>query len=287
MQKIRAIKCFAVFAVFLSFTSASCADQKSIEFAISTVKEFCLVGTQYDVKADIEGNLSFLKKLPGLSGSASVNVRSSPGAAAILDEKIRLFADTQVRDCMKPYIGKIVDAILSTEETPRPRAIPMGPSSPVKTVINDAQPKLTDTEPKKPSPQKSTVLSREIVLQRIIDARQPPLLFVVGQDSISTTSIRYLQALVEKLRPYPELQIQLIPVISRSAPTGKGEPKPNEISFARQIKVRDALVKAGFMSEFIVLIKDRSYANSQNEIYDDAGSSLEAGIEIELIRQGR
>jgi hypothetical protein len=85
--------------------------------AISAVKQLCLSGTQFDLKADVKGNLQLIRLTPGAEGSASVNVRNSTGAAAIFDDKVRQVADEDIRNCIKPYIGKIVEAILGSDTT--------------------------------------------------------------------------------------------------------------------------------------------------------------------------
>jgi len=85
--------------------------------AIQAVKQLCLSGAQFDLKADVSGNLTLVKLAPGAQGSVSVNVRKSEGAAAIFDEKIRKIADDDTRNCMKPYIKRIVDAILGQSDS--------------------------------------------------------------------------------------------------------------------------------------------------------------------------
>jgi hypothetical protein len=88
------------------------AQSAKVDRAIKAVKELCLVGTQYDLRADTKGNLTLTQGLPNGQGSVSVNVRESTGAAAVFDDKVRLAADADIRECIKPHIGKIVDAIL-------------------------------------------------------------------------------------------------------------------------------------------------------------------------------
>jgi hypothetical protein len=88
--------------------------------AISAVKQLCLAGTQFDLKADARGNLTLEKLQPGGTGSVSVNVRNSTGAAAIFDDKVRQIADEDIRRCIQPHISKIVDAILGQNENPQP-----------------------------------------------------------------------------------------------------------------------------------------------------------------------
>ena len=88
--------------------------------AISAVQQLCLAGTQFDLKADVNGNLTLLKLTPGGQGSVSVNVRNSTGAAAIFDDKIRQVADEDIRRCIQPYIARIIDAILSQNSNGQP-----------------------------------------------------------------------------------------------------------------------------------------------------------------------
>lgn len=96
----------------LCLCSSAFAQNTKTDRAIKAVKELCLTGTQFDLKADAKGNLTLRKLLPGGEGSVSVNVRESSGAAAIFDEKIRQIADEDIRRCIQPHIEKIIDAIL-------------------------------------------------------------------------------------------------------------------------------------------------------------------------------
>ena len=98
-------------ALIFVFSGAVAVENK-VDKAVAVVKELCLSGTQFDLKTDVKGNLTLTKLTPGAEGSASVNVRSSSGAAAIFDDKVRAVADENIRSCIKPYIPKIIDAIL-------------------------------------------------------------------------------------------------------------------------------------------------------------------------------
>lgn len=83
-----------------------------VDRAIRAVKDLCLAGKQFDLKADAKGNLSFRKLMPGAEGSFSVNVRESVGAVSIIDDKIKQIATEDIRRCVMPHITRIVDAIL-------------------------------------------------------------------------------------------------------------------------------------------------------------------------------
>ena len=86
--------------------------------AIAAVKQLCLAGTQFDLKADVSGNLTLLKLAPGANGAATVNVRNSTGAAAIFDDRVRQVADEDIRKCIMPQINRIIDAILTGGTAP-------------------------------------------------------------------------------------------------------------------------------------------------------------------------
>ena len=110
-------------AVLIAGSSLSWADadiaatNPKAAAAISAVKQLCLAGTQFDLKADVNGNLMLLKLTPGAQGSATVNVRNSSGAAAIFDDKVRQVADEDIRRCIQPQISRIIDAILDGGES--------------------------------------------------------------------------------------------------------------------------------------------------------------------------
>ena len=106
------MKIFFSALIVLVLCPAAHADEARTNRAVKAVKDLCLTGTQFDFKADANGNLTFVKLTPGASGSVSVNVRQSQGAAAIIDDKIRQIADENIRSCIKPFIQRIVDSIL-------------------------------------------------------------------------------------------------------------------------------------------------------------------------------
>lgn len=97
----------------ISFSTDVMANESKADAAIAAVKKLCLVGSQFDLTVDANGNLSLVKLMPSAKGNASVNVRASNGAAAIFDDQVRRLADRDIRDCIKPHISKIIDAILN------------------------------------------------------------------------------------------------------------------------------------------------------------------------------
>lgn len=115
MVKVIGMKFFISF-VFLVIATSAVAQDTRIDKAINTVKELCLVGTQFDLKTDAAGNLTLFKLIPGGRGSASVNVKQSSGAAAIFNDKVRQVADEDIRRCIQPHITRIINSILGESE---------------------------------------------------------------------------------------------------------------------------------------------------------------------------
>ena len=109
--------------MLLCVCSSVFAQETKTDRAVRAVKELCLTGKQFDLKADAKGNLTLRKLLPGGEGAVSVNVRESSGAAAIFDEKIRQIADEDIRRCIQPHIKPIIDAILAENPKPNPQVI--------------------------------------------------------------------------------------------------------------------------------------------------------------------
>jgi hypothetical protein len=126
----------ALFAVFCGLiiwpgrNQAQPSDQARIDKAVQVVKELCLAGTQYDLHVDAKGNIIIKKLLPGTEGSVTVSAREAKGATAVYDQKLRIIADAEVRDCTRTHIPRIIDAILSY-----PQNLPSPPSSPRNALV--------------------------------------------------------------------------------------------------------------------------------------------------------
>lgn len=82
-----------------------------IDQALRVVKELCLSGKQYDLHVDAKGNIVIKKLMPGGEGSATVSQREAEGATAIYDEKLRIIADVQARECTKAQIPEVLKLI--------------------------------------------------------------------------------------------------------------------------------------------------------------------------------
>lgn len=266
-------------AIFL-FSGIANAEQTAAEQAIAAVKELCLAGSQYDLKADAKGNLSFSKLLPGAFGNVSVNARSSPGAAAIFDDKVRRLADSDIRDCIKPHIPKIIDAILSggAPLSTQQKDVLRAPSK--STPKPNTQSKLDSSTSSSAAPAASR--DRQSNDEKLIDELQPSLSFVVGGDALSSDSIVSLRLLALKLLPHKAVVIKLIPYASRDLRDTPLSPASMALALKRQAKVRDFLMQAGLPSTQIVFVRNQVYGNTTDEVFDNEGHQLEKGLSVEL-----
>jgi hypothetical protein len=130
-MKCRAVQlAFSLFVLVASTDAYAAVDQATLDRLVDYAKQGCLSGSQFDFNADVNGNVTLKNLLkPGAEGKASVNVRNSAGATAIFEQQVRVVADQQVRDCMKPYIDRIFQFILGS--TPRDsRSLPSSSALP-------------------------------------------------------------------------------------------------------------------------------------------------------------
>jgi hypothetical protein len=104
-----------ILALSLMFPSicSYAADQRQIDQILDAIDRLCLSGTQYQFKADVNGNISIKKLLPGAEGGVNVNIKNSRGAVDYLNEEIRRYVDADTRQCTQPWIDKVVNLILN------------------------------------------------------------------------------------------------------------------------------------------------------------------------------
>jgi hypothetical protein len=105
------------------FSGARVADQAVLDRLVGYAKEACLVGTQIELHADANGNITLRNLLkPGAEGEIQIKAIDAPGASAYIDEQVRLVADRQMQECLRPYMLRIFEASLGTKLQPRPGA---------------------------------------------------------------------------------------------------------------------------------------------------------------------
>lgn len=118
-----------------------------------------------------------------------------------------------------------------------------------------------------------------------LEKHQPPLLFVVGADSLYSESLTYLQTLARGLRDDRGIAVRLIPFTSREFHTQPFSTSAQELTFRRQSQIRSVLMQAGVLSAQIVFVTNRMYGNTSDQIFDDNGRPIEPGLDIELAKR--
>jgi LCCL domain len=98
--------------------SVRAADQAIIDQVVGVAKIGCLLGGEYTFDAKANGDITFRKILPGAEAGLHTNLKEDPGAPGIIDQQLKVIASQQIRDCMKPYIDKLVELILGQVSGP-------------------------------------------------------------------------------------------------------------------------------------------------------------------------
>jgi hypothetical protein len=112
LQEVKLLtRVFAYAAFLIISSSAMAADQAEIDQITNVIERFCLSGKQYQLTADLSGNISIKSLLPGAQGKADVNIKNTRGGVGYLNEEIRRLVDTDTRGCMQPYIDRIINII--------------------------------------------------------------------------------------------------------------------------------------------------------------------------------
>ena len=108
--------------VWLS-SNVQAADQATLDKLVGYAKDACLVGTHVELHADVSGNITIRNPFkPGAEGAIDVKRTDVSGAPAYIDEQVRLVADRQIQECIRPYMIRIFEAILGTTVQSTPGA---------------------------------------------------------------------------------------------------------------------------------------------------------------------
>ncbi|MGH8564530.1 MAG: hypothetical protein ACREXW_10765 [Gammaproteobacteria bacterium] len=89
------------------------ADSKSINTAIDWLKTACVSGEHLEIKAEGDGGISFLKK--GVQGKLYFSKKDARGVVDSLQGEFQRDNLQEQRECMQPYIDRILDAILGAQ----------------------------------------------------------------------------------------------------------------------------------------------------------------------------
>ena len=100
--------------VFFLISQTVSADQNSVHQAIDFLKTACAAGEKVEIKVEGDGGLSLIKK--GVQGRIYFSETDARGIAEGLSGELQHKNLDSVRDCMRPYISRILDAILGQSE---------------------------------------------------------------------------------------------------------------------------------------------------------------------------
>jgi hypothetical protein len=104
-----------------------------VDKAISTVKELCLVGLKTEYLGTAKGQVTLVKLTPGATIAGRATHDRVLGSVDINDPKMRILADENIRNCIKPFMPFIVNYVLRRplqSTSPIQNATPVPPSKP-------------------------------------------------------------------------------------------------------------------------------------------------------------
>ena len=97
-------------SLFFGFASPALATNDGVSRAIDFLKAACASGEKVEVKVDGDGGLNFLGR--GAKGSLHFSKIEARGIAEGLSGEAQRANLAGVRDCMSPYITRVLDALL-------------------------------------------------------------------------------------------------------------------------------------------------------------------------------
>lgn len=171
--------------------------------------------------------------------------------------------------------------VISLQLGQSPQREALDASQPANAVTMSTRPESNDKASSLLPPMRRAMSKEDQVLEQ----HQPSLSFVVGQDSLASESVVYLQGLARKLRGLRGIAVKLIPFASREMRANPLSAEALELALKRQLRVRDVLTKAGLPSPQIVFVRNQAYGNTTDEVFDDAGRPIELGLSVELAKR--
>ncbi|MDD5034837.1 MAG: hypothetical protein PHE55_08780 [Methylococcaceae bacterium] len=103
-------KIIITFLLLYTITATSEADSSNVETAIDFLKTACASGEIVEIKAEGDGGLSFLKK--GVQGKLYFSKKDLRGVTEGLKGELQRDNVREQRECMRPYIDRILDSLL-------------------------------------------------------------------------------------------------------------------------------------------------------------------------------
>lgn len=105
---------------FLLVASAQAQDakQQRITQAIDAAERICLVGNRFKFSADVSGNVTITKLIPGAAGKVDIDRTQATGSQFFEREDVRRLVDDDIRTCMKsewPNVLRALESALPTQ----------------------------------------------------------------------------------------------------------------------------------------------------------------------------
>jgi hypothetical protein len=104
---------FGAFAAAFSAATASSEDPDRSQSAIQFLEKACASGEKVEIVGGGDGGISLFKK--GVTGEFRFSQKEVHGFVDVLDDRIKSEQADKIRECMKPYVGKILTVILGNE----------------------------------------------------------------------------------------------------------------------------------------------------------------------------
>lgn len=120
--------------IFIGITLSSVAAQ-TVDRAIEFLRTACAAGQRLDIRVEGDGGISLFKK--GVAGKLHFSKEDARGVVESLSGQLQHDNLQDQRECMRPYITRILDAILPGSPPPSGPAVPTpDPLTPTETAID-------------------------------------------------------------------------------------------------------------------------------------------------------
>lgn len=97
-------------AAALWTSGAQAGDSDDVRSAVQFLRMACVTGEKLEIEGSTDGGFALFKK--GLSGEFRFSKKEVSGFVDTLNDQIKSEQADKIRECMKPYTGKILNIIL-------------------------------------------------------------------------------------------------------------------------------------------------------------------------------
>lgn len=97
-------------AAVLWTSAAQANDSEKVDSAIQFLRMACVTGDKLEIEGSTDGGFALFKK--GLGGEFRFSKTEVSGFVDTLNDQIKSEQADKIRECMKPYTGRILNIIL-------------------------------------------------------------------------------------------------------------------------------------------------------------------------------